>query len=106
MPAKIYLAAQARLLEIWDYTERTWGEAQADAYVRELSAAAHLACDDRARWRSVKSRTILGVFFIRHRNHFIFFRELSSGEIGVISILHEKMDLPARLLEDVKSHDS
>ena len=105
MPAKIYRAAQARLLEIWDYTERMWGEAQADDYVRELVAAAHQASEDRTRWRLLKNRAVHGVFFIRHRNHFIFFRELFSGEIGVISILHENMDLPARLFEDVKTHD-
>lgn len=41
MAARIYPAAQERILEIWDYTERTWGEDQADKYVRELVAAMH-----------------------------------------------------------------
>ena len=36
MAAKIYRAATERILEIWDYTERTWGEAQADKYVTQL----------------------------------------------------------------------
>jgi len=36
MAAKIYAAAKVRLLEIWDYTENTWGETQADKYVRDL----------------------------------------------------------------------
>ncbi|HEY8932464.1 MAG TPA: hypothetical protein VIM44_04035 [Rariglobus sp.] len=31
MGVKIYRAAQSRLLEVWDYTEATWGEEQADA---------------------------------------------------------------------------
>ena len=102
MPAKIYRAAQARLLEIWDHTERTWSENHADGYVRELVAAAHQASEDRTRWRPVKNRALPGIFFIRHRNRFIFFRELSSGEVGVISILHESMDLPSRLLDDMQ----
>ena len=106
MPAKIYRAAQARLLEIWDYTERTWSEAQADAYVRELVSEAHRASEEKTRWRSLKNRTIPGIFFIRHRSHFIFFRELSSGEIGVISILHENMDLPSRLFDDAHTNES
>ena len=38
MPAKIYPAAQERLLEVWAYTEKKWSEKQADAYVRELVA--------------------------------------------------------------------
>jgi plasmid stabilization system protein ParE len=47
MPATIFRAAQARLLDIWDYTERTWSEARADSYVRELVAAAHQASDEK-----------------------------------------------------------
>ncbi len=31
MAAKIFPAAKARILEIWDYTEKTWGEEQADS---------------------------------------------------------------------------
>ncbi len=40
------------------------------------------------------------VWFLRHRHHVVFFRELSGGIIGVISILHENMHLPARLNAD------
>ncbi len=40
------------------------------------------------------------VWFLRHRHHFVFFRGLSGGSIGVISILHDNMDLPARLKAD------
>jgi len=34
MPAKIFATAESRLIEIWDYTSKKWGEDQADAYVR------------------------------------------------------------------------
>lgn len=37
--ARIFAPARARLLDIWDYTERTWGARQADAYLRDLAAA-------------------------------------------------------------------
>ena len=40
------------------------------------------------------------VFFFRHQHHYIFFRELSDKSLGVISILHENMDIPSRLRED------
>lgn len=29
-------------------------------------------------------------------------RELPSGKIGIISILHERMDMPARLMEELQ----
>jgi len=103
MAVKIYRAAQARLLEVWDYSETTWGEKQADAYVRELVDAAQRLPDERHRWRPVGDRVLRGVFFVRHRHHYLFFRELGGGELGVISVLHESMDIPARLREDAGS---
>ena len=41
MPAKIFTTAESRLIEIWDYTLKKWGEDQADAYVRGLVGAIH-----------------------------------------------------------------
>jgi plasmid stabilization system protein ParE len=48
---------------------------------------------------------LIGVYFIRRQHHYIFFRELSSGSLGVINILHENMDIPARLKEDSGRED-
>lgn len=100
MPAKIYPAAQERILEIWDYTERKWNEKQADAYVRELVAEIETVMVQRHRWRPVMDESLKGVYFFRHRHRYIFFRELTKKRLGVISVLHEKMDIPARLRED------
>jgi plasmid stabilization system protein ParE len=102
MAAKIFTAARDRLLEIWDYTERTWGEEQADNYVRGIVDAATRVQRERFRWRSVGDATLSGVFFFRYEHHYIFFRELSDGTLGVISILHENMDIPSRLKEDAE----
>jgi len=97
---KIYQAAKERILEIWDYTERTWGEEQADKYVRGLADAINAAHGKRHQWRRVVDESLSGVFFIRYQHHYLFFRELSGGTLGVISVLHENMDIPARLRED------
>ena len=102
MPAKVYSAARERILEIWDYTERVWGDEQADKYVRELVAAVKAIEGKRYEWRPVMDDALPGVFFFHHRHHYIFFRELSKGTLGVISILHENMDIPARLREDAE----
>ena len=45
-------------------------------------------------------KALNGVYFIRNQHHYVFFRGLSSGELDVISILHEDMEIPARLRED------
>ena len=48
----------------------------------------------------ILTRILPLVFFFRHQHHYVFFRELSKGSLGVISILHENMDIPSRLRED------
>jgi plasmid stabilization system protein ParE len=40
-------------------------------------------------------------FCICYKKHILFFIVLSSGGIGIISILHERMDLLQRLQEDL-----
>ena len=54
----------------------------------------------RYRWKPFRATALHGVWFVRHEHHFVFFRELSGGVIGVVTILYESMDLPARLKED------
>ena len=105
MAARIFHAAKEGLLEIWAYTERTWGEEQADRYVRDLVDAINHAHQARHTWRPVSDRALIGVFFFRHDHHYIFFRELSAEVLGVMAILHENMDIPARLREDSKGED-
>lgn len=100
MAAKIYPAAKERILEIWDYTEEKWGEKQADAYVRGLVADIEKVANQRHRWRPVPDAAMAGVYYCRYRHHYVFFRELSKKHLGVISVLHENMDLPARLRQD------
>lgn len=96
----IFPAARLRLLEIWDYTETEWGEAQADDYVGGLIRAMNSLITREQPWRRVPVRTMPGTWFVKYRQHFIFFRELSSGELGIISILHSSMDIPRQLRKD------
>ncbi|MFA7343342.1 MAG: type II toxin-antitoxin system RelE/ParE family toxin [Terrimicrobiaceae bacterium] len=102
MPARIFAPAEARLVEIWEYTLEKWGEKRADGYVRALVEKIHTLDKEPQCWRSVPDKTLRGVWFVRHGHHYVFFRELSGGTIGVITVLHENMDLPARFKEDRK----
>lgn len=100
MGVKVFVTARERLLEVWHYTERTWGEEQADRYVQGMVSEIIQIQTARYRWRPVVSKGLKGIYFFRYQHHFIFFRELSGGSLGVISILHENMDIPSRLKED------
>ena len=55
-------------------------------------------------WRTLRRTGFEKVFYIRYERHFIFFRVLSGGVLGIISILHERMDILARPKEDVNEN--
>jgi len=57
--------------------------------------------DEPHRWRPLRESSLPGIFYFRHKHHTVFFRRLSKGQIGVITVLHESMNLPARLREDL-----
>jgi len=100
MAVEILPPAEARLVEIWAYTKIEWGQVQADRYLRGLAAEIKDADRKRKNWKRFPDTVIRGVFYLRYRHHRIFFREFSDGVVGVITILHESMDLTARLRED------
>ncbi len=90
-------AASHRIDEIYQYTLRQWGAEQADNYIIGL-----FDTFSKIETHEVLSRPIpadFGVdgFFCRYEKHFIYWRHLSSGDIGIVTILHERMHLVGRL---------
>lgn len=88
---RIQEAASHRLDEIYRYTPDRWGHEQADHYITGLFAAF-----DRIDNRGVMSRPIpaeFGVegYFFRYERHFVYWRRLSNGDIGIVTIQHERM---------------
>ena len=104
---RFFPAANARQDQIWRYTVETWGEAQAKKYIRELHHHLQQLADKELYWHRIPRRLSVptdlasDIFFSRCQKHYIFFRELSDG-IGIMSILHESMDLPIHLKEDLQ----
>lgn len=99
---RIQQAASLRLDDIYRYTRKRWGEAQADRYITGLFTAF-----ERIEAHGVASRPIpaeLGVngFFFRYEHHFVYWRQLSNGDIGIVTILHERMHRISRFAEDFR----
>ena len=100
MAVRIQRAASHRLDEIYCYTRDRWGEAQAERYVKGLfDAFAQIES------HGVLSRPIPAAFGVdgyvfRYRHHFVYWRRLADGDIGVVTILHERMHQFDRFHED------
>ncbi|QTA82988.1 Toxin-antitoxin system, toxin component, RelE/ParE-like [Desulfonema limicola] len=99
---KIYPEARRRMIDIWHYTDKKWGEQQADKYIRGIYNAIEKASESKYLWRKVEHEEIKGIFYIIYQYHHIFFRELSEGRLGVVNVLHSRMDIPSRLKESIE----
>jgi plasmid stabilization system protein ParE len=105
---RLYPPVREALEDIWYYTFQTWGEEQADHYIRQIYAGFNELAEGKRPWRELSgplraSRDVpRRVFFSRVQKHYVFFRKLKGEEIGILSILHEAMDMPMRLREDME----
>ncbi|MBB3646881.1 plasmid stabilization system protein ParE [Rhizobium sp. BK619] len=98
---RFYPRADVAQDTIWRDTFERWGETQADAYILGLHGQLQRLCENRLIWRLLPQRLVVPADIKRYENRYIFFRELENGDTGVMSILHERMNLPVRLREDL-----
>lgn len=90
--------ARVDLIEIWDYTSKTWSKTQAEKYYSQLTNAFSL----------LARNTEMGKDFSEIRNgllgksvgkHIVFYEIEDINKIAIIRVLHERMDLKSRLQE-------
>lgn len=100
MTVRIQEAASLRLDEIYRSTEDRWGTDQASRYTIDLFAAF-----DRIESHGVASRPIPAEFrvegyYFRHGQHFFYWRRLPNGDVGIVTILHQRMHQMDRFRDD------
>ena len=100
MAVRVQEAASLRLDEIYRYTRDRLGADQADRYIIVLFAAF-----DRIEGGGVASRPVpaeFGVdgFYFPHAHHVVYWRRLANGDVGIVTILHERMHQMDRFRDD------
>ncbi len=105
---KFYPTADKSQDAIWDYTYEEWGEAQANKYIMGLHSHIQKIADKKLLQKPIPKSLVspadleMEGFFSHYEKHYIFFRELGKGNIGIMSILHDSMHIPVRLREDLE----
>lgn len=100
MAVRIQEAASLRLDGIYRYNRKRWGDAQAERYIQGLFEAF-----DKIEARAVLSKPIPAEFgvdgsFFRYEQHLVYWRRLSNGDIGIVTILHERTHQIDRLRDE------
>ena len=51
--------------------------------------------------RPIPAEFAIDGFYFRHEHHFVYWRRLSNGDIGIVTILHERMHQMDRFRDDL-----
>ncbi len=102
MTVRFQEAVSLRLDDVYRYTRERWGEAQADRYIAGMFEAFQ-----RIEAHGVVSKPVpaeFGVegFFFRYEHHFVYWRRLSDGDVGIVTVLHERMHQIDRFKDDFR----
>lgn len=97
---RVQEAASLRIDELYRHSRDRWGTERADAYVIGLFDSF-----DRIASGGVFSRPIPAEFGVdgccfRYERHYVYWKRLSNGDIGIVTILHERMHQMGRFRDD------
>jgi toxin ParE1/3/4 len=93
--------AARRLDEIYVYTRDRWGDAQAAHYIRGLFERFGEIAARKIPWRAIPAEFGVDGFFSRFEHHYIYWRLLSDGSVGIVTVLHERMHQIERFRDDL-----
>ena len=101
MPAiRIQEGASHRLDDIFRYTRDRWGDEQADTYITGLFAVFEKIAAHGVVSKPIPAECGLNGVYFRYERHFVYWRHLSNGDIGIVTILHERMQQINRFRDD------
>ncbi len=97
---RVQRAAVARLNEIFSYTKKHWGEAQARRYIDGLFTRFKQIAEGEARATPIPAEFEVTGFYTRYERHYIYWKVLKPGQIGIVTVLHERMHQLERFKKD------
>lgn len=98
---RIQNGAGRRLDDIYVYTRDHWGEDQAIHYIRGLFQKFEDIAAQKVPWRAIPTEFGVDGFYCRYEHHYIYWRMLSDGAVGIVTVLHERMHQLERFREDL-----
>lgn len=96
-------AASWRLDEIYRYTRDRWGTEQANQYITGMFEAFDGIETHRTSSRPIPAEFGIEGYFFHYERHVVYWRRLSNGDIGIVTILRERMHQIDRFRDDFTS---
>lgn len=103
---RVQEAAALRIDEIYRYSRERWGEARANAYLTGLFEAFESIATGGVASRPVPAEFGVDGYVFRYERHFVYWKRLDNGDIGIVTVLHERMHQTGRFREDREWDDT
>lgn len=97
---RVQESASYRLDEIYRYTRHRWGAQHADRYITGMFEAFDGIATHKTTSRPIPAEFGIDGYFFCYERHFVYWRLLPNGDIGIVTILHERMHQIDRMRED------
>lgn len=97
---RIQPAAALQLEEIYVYTRDRWGKEQAERYLQGLFDRFEAIASQSAPSRAIPAAFGQSGYVCRYESHFIYWRLLDDGAVGVVTVLHARMHQLSRFRDD------
>ena len=80
-----------RIDEIYQYTLRHWGEKQAECYIDGLFKHFKKIALGTVLMMPVPAQFGIKGVVSKYNKHYVYSKILSTGDVGIVAVLHEKM---------------
>lgn len=87
------------LTSIWNYTFKTWSERQADEYYEMLISACRRILVSSLVPARLYTEISPDLYGVKAGYHLIFFKTITDGDVLIVRILHERMDIKRHFRE-------
>lgn len=92
-------AASHRIDEIYCYTRDRWGSDQAKVYVAGLFNTFSRIATHEMLSHPIPAEFAVEGYFFRYKKHFVYWKILPNGDVGIVTVLHERMHQINRIRE-------
>lgn len=99
---RVQEAASRRIDEIYLYSRQRRGTERADAYITGLFESFDRIASDGVFSRPIPVAFEVDGYYFRYERRYVYWKTLSNGDIGIVTVLHERMHQMDRFRDDVE----
>ena len=95
-------SAGVRIDNIYQYTRRNWGAGQAEKYIKGLFQHFEGIVSADVQLRPIPAEFEVEGYISHYQKHIVYSKLLTTGEVGIVTILHQRMHQIERFSDDFK----